>query len=41
MGKLVNDEQLYNELMETTRALRDLLEDIKAHPRKYVKFSIF
>jgi len=41
LGKLVNDEQLYNELTETTRALRDLLEDIKAHPRKYVKFSIF
>lgn len=41
LGRLMNDEELYGELRETTRALRELVEDIKANPKRYVKFSIF
>lgn len=41
LGKLIRDEDLYNELIETTRTARELLEDIKANPKKYVKISIF
>jgi phospholipid/cholesterol/gamma-HCH transport system substrate-binding protein len=41
LGKLVNDERLYGELTASVRELRALLLDIKANPRKYLKFSVF
>lgn len=41
LGKLMTDEELYGELRETTGALRELVEDIRANPKRYVKFSIF
>jgi len=40
-GTLVNDEELARELKETITELRRLTSDIKDHPKKYFKFSIF
>ena len=40
-GKLLKDERLYAELTASVRDLRALLADLKAHPRKYFKFSVF
>jgi phospholipid/cholesterol/gamma-HCH transport system substrate-binding protein len=42
-GKLVSSNELYEEVRETNSELKALIEDIKAHPDKYVKvrFSIF
>ena len=41
LGKLVNDEQLYADLNESVQSLKALIEDIKAHPKRYLKLSIF
>jgi phospholipid/cholesterol/gamma-HCH transport system substrate-binding protein len=41
LGRLVQDEQLYTDLSASVRELRALIADIKAHPRKYLKFSVF
>jgi len=41
MGMLINNDTLYFELEKTARDLNLLLEDVKANPKKYVKFSIF
>jgi len=41
LGKLVNDEQLYNELNASAKSIRALLEDIKANPKKYLTVHIF
>jgi len=41
VGKLVQDEQLYAELNSSVQSLKSLIEDIKAHPKKYFKFSVF
>ncbi|PQL95977.1 MlaD family protein [Apibacter adventoris] len=41
MGKLMNDNQLYNNLSEASKNLSLLLEDLKANPKNYVHFSIF
>lgn len=41
LGKLVNNDTLYFELEKTSRELNLLLEDIRANPKKYVKFSLF
>ncbi len=37
MGRLINDTTLYNELVNTLRAVRSLVEDIKENPQKYTK----
>ncbi|MBI4721790.1 MAG: MCE family protein [Candidatus Stahlbacteria bacterium] len=37
IGKLVTDDSLYQEFTSTLTALRELAEDIKANPRKYIK----
>ncbi len=37
MGKLLNDESLYNNLSETTREMDLLLQDIRLNPRRYFK----
>ena len=41
MGMLVRDETLYRELLDTVRETRALVTDMKAHPHKYVKLSLF
>jgi len=41
MGMLINNDTLYLELEKTARDLNLLLEDVKANPKKYVKFSLF
>ncbi len=41
VGKLVNDEELYNSLTTAGDNLGALLEDLKANPMRYVHFSLF
>src|SRR5699024_4902003 len=43
LGKLINDNAVYENIDHATRQLEELLQDIKLHPRRYinVKFSIF
>ena len=41
IGKLVNDKQLYDDLSGSVASLKFLIEDIKQHPKKYFKFSVF
>lgn len=41
VGQLINNEQLYKEVEKAARDLNLLLEDIKANPKKYLKFSVF
>ncbi len=41
IGLLLNDPQLYNNLNATTANAASLLEDLQAHPKRYVHFSLF
>lgn len=41
IGLLFNDSTLYNNLNATTANAASLLEDLKAHPKRYVHFSLF
>lgn len=41
VGLLLNDPQLYDNLNATTANAASLLEDLKAHPKRYVHFSLF
>lgn len=41
MGKLVQDQDLYNELVLTLRDAKALLYDVRQNPKRYFKFSIF
>jgi phospholipid/cholesterol/gamma-HCH transport system substrate-binding protein len=41
LGKMVNDDQLYAELNASVKSMKALIEDVKAHPKKYFKFSVF
>lgn len=41
MGKLMNNDSLYNELTKASSSLDALLEDMKHNPKKYVHFSVF
>ena len=41
VGLLFNDPTLYNNLSNTTANAASLLEDLKAHPKRYVHFSLF
>jgi phospholipid/cholesterol/gamma-HCH transport system substrate-binding protein len=40
LAKLVNDEALYNELVQTNEDLQTLLTDLKLHPERYIHFSV-
>lgn len=41
VGKLLNDDQLYDNLEGATRQLEELLQDLKLNPKRYVHFSLF
>ncbi len=41
LGLLMRDATLYNNLTATTASADSLLIDLKAHPKRYVHFSIF
>ena len=41
LGMLINDNKLYNNLESSSRDLDSLLTDLKAHPGRYVHFSVF
>jgi phospholipid/cholesterol/gamma-HCH transport system substrate-binding protein len=41
LGKLVNEDSVYNSLQKTMNDLDNLLIDLKANPKKYVHFSVF
>ncbi len=40
LAKLINDEKLYNELVETNADLQNLMKDLKLHPERYIHFSV-
>ena len=40
LGKLVHDEKLYNELVETNNELQNLVSNISVHPERYIQFSL-
>jgi phospholipid/cholesterol/gamma-HCH transport system substrate-binding protein len=41
LGMLLNDKHLYQNLEGTTRSLNILLDDFRAHPKRYVNISVF
>lgn len=41
LGLLMNDQELYRNLNGTMRSADSLLIDLKAHPKRYVHFSLF
>lgn len=40
-GLLVNDKALYNNLNNSVVSLKNLLDDLKAHPKRYINLSVF
>lgn len=41
LGMLINDPKLYNSLNNAVASLDSLINDIKAQPKRYLKFSVF
>ena len=41
LGLLLNDKRLYNDIDSTVNSANILLQDLKAHPKRYVHFSVF
>ncbi|MEI6945838.1 MlaD family protein [Paraflavisolibacter sp. H34] len=41
MGKLMNDQKLYNQLNQAALSLEVLLDDVRVHPKRYVNISVF
>jgi phospholipid/cholesterol/gamma-HCH transport system substrate-binding protein len=40
LGLLINNKDIYHNLEKSTKALEDLIDDIKNNPKRYVSFSI-
>ena len=41
LGRLISDEELYQNLTQSSKELKALLYDLKANPNRYVQFSLF
>jgi phospholipid/cholesterol/gamma-HCH transport system substrate-binding protein len=41
LGLLLNDSTMYKNLADASLNLNNLFIDLKAHPKRYVSFSIF
>ena len=41
VGLLLNDDKLYKSLNDASANLNALFIDLKAHPKRYVSFSVF
>ena len=41
LGLLMNDDKMYKNLTDASNNLNNLFIDLKAHPKRYVSFSIF
>ncbi len=41
LGQLVNNDSLHTQLVNASRSLDLLLDDMKTHPKRYVHFSVF
>lgn len=41
VGKLLNDQTLYTNINATVVSVDSLVTDLKAHPKRYVQFSLF
>lgn len=41
VGKLLNDEAMYNNLSNASKELEELLREMKLHPKRFVHFSLF
>jgi phospholipid/cholesterol/gamma-HCH transport system substrate-binding protein len=40
IGKLISDDSLYMELIQTNQELQNLVEDLQKHPERYIHFSV-
>jgi phospholipid/cholesterol/gamma-HCH transport system substrate-binding protein len=40
IGKLISDDSLYMELIQTNQQMQDLVEDLQKHPERYIHFSV-
>lgn len=40
LGKLINDNKLYDELVNTNKELQNLVLDLQIHPERYIHFSV-
>ena len=41
LGKMMSDAELYDNLNHTVQSADSLVTDLKAHPKRYVHFSVF
>ena len=41
VGKLLKDDQLYDNLEGASKQLEQLLQDLKLNPKRYVHISVF
>ena len=41
LGKLMHDDQLYNNLNNAVNGLNQLTTDIRQNPRRYINVSVF
>lgn len=41
IGKLLSSDELYEEVRQTNQSLKELIEDIKENPKKYINIKVF